>query len=135
MTESRPRGLQALKDAARRLKRQLHAVYLAYRDPRTPWYARLFAGVVVAYALSPFDLIPDPIPVIGYLDDLVLVPLGIAIALRMIPADVMAECQRRAEQAQDDKLPVSWPAAVVIVALWIGLALLTGAYLVRLFRR
>jgi uncharacterized membrane protein YkvA (DUF1232 family) len=100
-----------------------------------PWHARLFAGLVVAYAFSPIDLIPDPIPVIGYLDDLVLVPLGIALALRMIPAEVMAECRERVRQEQDEGKPVSWAAAAVIVAIWIGMAALAVAFAVRLFRR
>jgi uncharacterized membrane protein YkvA (DUF1232 family) len=128
-----PGRLQGLKVAAQRLKREVYAVYLACRDPRTPWYARLFAGVVVAYAFSPIDLIPDPIPVIGYLDDLVLVPLGIALALKMIPAEVMADCRKRAEHPQEGGLPVGWAAGAVVIALWIGLALLVAIYLWRLF--
>src|SRR5437868_13035767 len=84
------------KERAREIKSELYALYLAYRDPRVPWYARAFAACVVGYAFSPIDLIPDPIPLIGYLDDLILVPLGIALALKMIPADVMAESRARA---------------------------------------
>jgi chromate transporter len=94
-----------LKDRARALKRETYALYLAVRDPRTPWYARAVAAAVVAYALSPLDLIPDFIPVIGYLDDLILVPLGIALALRLIPEPVMRECRERA--AASDGLPWS----------------------------
>ena len=86
--------IQVWKLRARAFKREVRAVYLAMRDPRTPWYARLLAGAVVAYAFSPIDLIPDPIPVLGYLDDLVLLPLGIALALKLIPAQVMAECRQ-----------------------------------------
>ena len=127
--------LPAWRTAARRLKREVHAIYLAYRDPRVPWYARLFAGLVVAYAFSPIDLIPDPIPVIGYLDDLVLVPLGIALALRMIPPEVMAECRERAKQEQDEGKPVNWAAAAVIVAIWIVMAALAIVYVVRLLKR
>jgi len=130
-----PGFLRAWKAGARRLKREVRAIYLAYRDPRVPWHARLFAGLVVAYAFSPIDLIPDPIPVIGYLDDLVLVPLGIALALRMIPPEVMAECREQARQEQDEGKPVSWAAAAVIVAIWIGMAALAVAFAVRLFRR
>ncbi len=81
----KPGMTQQWKAVARRLKREVRALYLAYRDPRTPWYGRAFAAIVVAYALSPIDLIPDPIPVLGYLDDLILIPLGVALALRMIP--------------------------------------------------
>jgi uncharacterized membrane protein YkvA (DUF1232 family) len=127
--------LPAWRTAARRLKREVYAIYLAYRDPRVPWYARLFAGLVVAYAFSPIDLIPDPIPVIGYLDDLVLVPLGIALALRMIPPEVMAECRERAKQEQDEGKPVNWAAAAAIVAIWIVMAALAVAYVVRLLKR
>jgi uncharacterized membrane protein YkvA (DUF1232 family) len=127
--------LQAWKVRARVLKREIRAIYLAYRDPRVPWYARLFAGLVVAYAFSPIDLIPDPIPVLGYLDDLVLVPLGIALALKMIPPQVMTECRERARQEEDEGRPVSWAAAALIVAIWVGLAALVVVFGVRLFRR
>ena len=85
-----------LRDWARRLKGETLALYLAARDRRTPWYARLLVAGIVAYALSPIDLIPDFIPVLGYLDDVLLIPLGIAIALRLIPAEVMAEARERA---------------------------------------
>ena len=118
---------------ARRLKREVRALWLAYRDPRTPWYARAVAACVVAYALSPLDLIPDPIPVLGYLDDLILLPLGIALAVRLIPPAVLADA-RRAAAAQDGAAPTNWVAAAVIVALWLllaGLALLGVARLAR----
>lgn len=104
-----------LRQRARALKRETHALYLACRDPRTPWYAKFFAGAVVAYALSPIDLIPDFIPVLGYLDDLVLVPAGIALALKMIPEPVLTDCRARAAVPA----PTSRSAAVVIVALWL----------------
>ncbi len=114
--------LAAWKQRARQLKTEVYALYLACRDPRTPWYARAFAAGVVAYAFSPIDLIPDFIPILGYLDDLVLIPLGIALALRMIPPAVMADCRARARAAEDE--PVNWIAAAVIVAIWLGLAAL-----------
>ena len=114
--------LAAWKDRVRQLKTEVYALYLAYRDPRVPWYARAFAACVVAYAFSPIDLIPDFIPLLGYLDDLVLVPLGIALALRMIPPAVMTDCRARARVAADK--PVNWIAAAVIVAIWLGLAAL-----------
>jgi uncharacterized membrane protein YkvA (DUF1232 family) len=122
------------KAVARRLKHEVRALYLAYRDPRTPWYGRLFAALVVAYALSPIDLIPDPIPVLGYLDDLILVPLGVALALRMIPREVMAECRARAQMEQDAGLPVSRAAAAVIVVIWVIVAALLVAWAVRVIR-
>ena len=132
---TQPGFLQAWKAGARRLKREVRAMYLAYRDPRVPWHARLFAGVVVAYAFSPIDLIPDPIPVIGYLDDLVLVPLGIALAMRVIPPEVMAECRERARQEQDEVRPVRWAAVAVIAAIWVGMPALAVACVARLLRR
>jgi uncharacterized membrane protein YkvA (DUF1232 family) len=112
--------LTTWKQQARRLKLETYALYLAYRDPRVPWYARLFAAYVVAYAFSPIDLIPDPIPILGYLDDLILIPLGLALALKMIPPAVMAEC--RAQAAASQTKPTSWVAAGVIVAIWLFLA-------------
>src|SRR5918998_6471079 len=95
------RSIANWKQRARQLKRELYALYLAYKDPRVPWYARLFAACVVGYAFSPIDLIPDPIPVLGYLDDLLLVPLGIALAVRLIPPQVLADCRARAEATLD----------------------------------
>jgi uncharacterized membrane protein YkvA (DUF1232 family) len=88
--------LPKLKEQALRLKRELHALWLAYADPRTSWPARLLIVCIVAYALSPIDLIPDPIPIIGHIDDLILFPLAIALAIRMIPDSVMVDCRERA---------------------------------------
>jgi uncharacterized membrane protein YkvA (DUF1232 family) len=119
------------KRRARQLKQESYALYLAYRDPRTPWYARVFAACVVGYAFSPIDLIPDTIPVLGYLDDLILVPLGISIAIKMIPPPVMAECRDRARAALEQGRPANWVAAAVIVAIWLLLAALTIAVVVR----
>jgi uncharacterized membrane protein YkvA (DUF1232 family) len=110
------------KEWAGKLKRETYALYLAYRDPRTPWPARLLAAVVVAYALSPIDLIPDPIPVLGYLDDLVLVPLGLALALRMIPPAVMIDSRARAVELEAQGYPANRIAAAMVVALWLLLA-------------
>lgn len=125
------RVLEGWRQRARQLKTETCAVYLAYKDPRTPWYARLFAACVVGYAFSPIDLIPDPIPILGYLDDLVLVPLGIALALKMIPPAVMAECRERAQEAVSQGRPISWLAAAVIVAIWLLLAALTVVWIVK----
>ncbi|CAA9407270.1 MAG: protein of unknown function DUF1232 [uncultured Rubrobacteraceae bacterium] len=113
-----------LKAWAGRLKTELRALYLAYRDPRVPWYARGLAIIVVAYAFSPIDLIPDPIPVLGYLDDLILVPLGIALAVRMIPPEVLAECRAKARNTETRAGPKGTAAAVVIVVVWLVLAAL-----------
>ena len=118
------RAFERLKRWARRLKAEVYALYLAYKDPRVPLYARVFAAVVVGYAFSPVDLIPDMIPVLGYLDDLVLVPLGVALAVRMIPAPVLAECRERAREVMAGGKPINRIAAAVVVTVWIALAAL-----------
>ena len=118
-----------LRERVRALKRETLTLYFAVRDPRTPLVAKLVAGLVVAYALSPIDLIPDFIPVLGYLDDLILVPLGIMLALRLIPAAVLAAARAQAELTL--LRPTNRGAAVVIVAIWIACALLLGWWLVR----
>ncbi|HMM42853.1 MAG TPA: YkvA family protein [Thermomicrobiales bacterium] len=117
-------------DRARQLKRELHALYLAYRDPRVPWYARVVAACVVGYAFSPLDLIPDPIPVLGYLDDLILVPAGILLARRLIPADLLAECRATAEAQGGRPAPRNLIAGGIIVVVWI-LAAVGTMWLVR----
>lgn len=122
------------KRRARQLKAETYALYLAYRDPRTPWYARICAAIVVGYAFSPIDLIPDFIPVLGYLDDLVLVPFGIWVALKLIPPEVMAESRARAQAMMANGKPVSRAAAVVIVIIWILLAALGIAVGIKIMR-
>ena len=117
---------------SRRLKAETYALYLAYRHPGTPWYAKAFTALVVTYAFSPIDLIPDFIPVLGYLDDLVLIPLGIALALKMIPAPVMAECRAQAQAELRDGKPVNWLMAGVIVAIWLGVAVLCIGWVIHL---
>ncbi len=114
--------LIAWRERARALKLETLALYFAYRDPRMPWYARAWAGLVLAYAFSPIDLIPDFIPVLGYLDDLLLVPLGIALALRMAPGAVMESARQEARAAQDRGRPVNWLAGAVIFLVWVGIA-------------
>jgi uncharacterized membrane protein YkvA (DUF1232 family) len=109
-----------LKARARSLKADAFALYFVARDPRTPWYARAIAGAVVAYALSPFDLIPDFIPVIGYLDDLVLVPLGVVLALKLVPEEVMRDCRARAAAAA--ARPISRVGAAFVIAVWLLVA-------------
>lgn len=120
-----------LKRWALGLKVEVYALYLAYKDPRVPWHARAFAAVVVAYAFSPIDLIPDPIPVLGYLDDVVIIPLGVALAIRMIPPQILAECREEARDAKNR--PISRVAAVVVVAVWISLAALAVWLVARAF--
>lgn len=117
-----------LKDWARALKRDVHAIYLASRDPRVPWYAKALAVMVAGYALSPIDLIPDFIPVLGYLDDIIFVPLGIVLVLKLIPPQVMAE--HRASAVARER-PVSRFAAVAVVCIWIASAVLGGWFAYR----
>ncbi len=127
--------LDRWKQRARDLELQIHSLARAYRDRRTPWYAKLFAGLVVAYALSPIDLIPDFIPVLGYLDDLLLVPLGIALALRMIPAEVMADARRQAALDLTGERPrAARIAAAVVVLIWLALLAVVIAALVLAFK-
>ena len=119
-----------LQAQARALKHETHALYLAGRDPRTPWLAKLVIAIVVAYALSPIDLIPDFIPVLGYLDDLLLLPLGIFLALKLIPAAVLADARRATQQASGN-LAKSRVAACVIIILWIITAIAVGVVAMR----
>ena len=126
--------METWKQRARQFKAETYALYLAYRDPRTPWHARVVAAVVVGYAFNPIDLIPDFIPVLGYLDDLVLVPLGIWLALKLIPPAVMAENRAKAAAVMAEGKPVNRAAAVVIVGIWLLLAALGIALGWRLLR-
>jgi len=109
--------LDNLRRRAQRLKQDTYALYLAGRDRRTPWYVRVLAGLVVAYALSPIDLIPDFIPVLGYLDDLIIVPAGLLLVARLIPSVVLQEAQVRARDASDR--PTSRGVAVVVIGIWV----------------
>jgi uncharacterized membrane protein YkvA (DUF1232 family) len=121
--------VETWKQRAKELKIQVYAIYLAYQDPRVPLHARILAACVVGYAFSPLDLIPDPIPVLGYLDDLVLVPLGVALTLRMIPADVLAECQQKSREVMEQGKPVNRAAAAIIITIWLVLAALVVRFL------
>jgi uncharacterized membrane protein YkvA (DUF1232 family) len=112
--------LARLKGWARAIRRDVHALWLAARDPRTPWYARALAIGIAAYALSPIDLIPDVIPVLGYLDEAILLPLALLAAIRLVPPAVMAECRARAEAAAAQ--PVSRAGAAMVVILWAACA-------------
>jgi uncharacterized membrane protein YkvA (DUF1232 family) len=118
-----------LRQWARTLKRDVLALYLAARDPRVPWYAKVVAACVAAYALSPIDLIPDFIPVLGYLDDVILIPLGIALAIRLIPPALFEE-HRQIAAARSDR-PASQIGAAVIVIIWVALAALSIAWVAR----
>src|SRR5512146_862288 len=114
------------RQGARRLKRETYALYLAVRDPRVPWYTKALAICVVGYALSPLDLIPDFIPIVGFLDDLILVPLGIALVIRLTPPDVLAGCRQRAQDIVDHgtaarSLPARIATVTVVIVWLLGL--------------
>ena len=121
-----------LRQWARTLKRDVVALYLAARDPRVPWYAKVVAACVAAYALSPIDLIPDFIPVLGYLDDVILVPLGIALAIRLIPPAILQE-HRETASARIANRPTSRIGAAVIIIIWVILAALMIVWATRYF--
>ena len=122
-----------IRSWASKLKAETYALYLASRDPRVPWYAKALAVCVVGYALSPIDLIPDFIPVIGYLDDLVVVPAGLAVAIKLIPVPVLAECRERAADVLAEGMPVSRAAAAIVIGTWLLLAALCVFLIVRAF--
>jgi uncharacterized membrane protein YkvA (DUF1232 family) len=107
------------KQKARLLKRETYVLWLACRDPRTPWHARALAVLVTGYAFSPIDLIPDFIPILGYVDDLVLIPLGVALTVKAIPKDVLDDCRRQAQELIEQGKPVSRVAGVVIGIIWL----------------
>jgi uncharacterized membrane protein YkvA (DUF1232 family) len=125
--------LAQLKKRARRLRVEMFALYLAARHPGTPWYAKLFVAGIVAYAFSPIDLIPDFVPILGYLDDLVLIPLGVIFALKMIPPAVMSECRVRAQAVMTHGKPISLVAGAVIVLIWLTLVALCAVWAYELF--
>jgi uncharacterized membrane protein YkvA (DUF1232 family) len=124
-----------LKKKAADLKIQTFALYLAYCDPRTPWFAKGFTFLIVAYALSPIDLIPDFIPLIGYLDDLLLIPLGIILAMKMIPEPVMKDCQARARTLTLQEMPHARIFAVLILCIGIAVVLLIGGAVLSCIRK
>ena len=123
--------IERWKERVDHLKTETYAIYLAYRDPRVPWYAKVLIAFIVAYTFSPIDLIPDFIPVLGYLDDLVIAPLGIALALRMIPEDVMAACREQARASVGHDRPTNWAAAAVIILIWLLSAALVISIVLR----
>lgn len=111
--------MKSLQQRAKQLKTDIPAVFLALKRKETPWYAKVVAGLTVGYALSPIDLIPDFIPVLGYLDDLIILPALVALTVRMIPAEVMAQCRAEAENMWKDGKPKKWYYAVPIVLVWL----------------
>jgi uncharacterized membrane protein YkvA (DUF1232 family) len=123
------------KQRVRALETEVHALYLAYRDPRTPWPARLALALLVGYALSPVDLIPDFIPVIGLLDDLVIIPLGIYFALKLVPPPVMADARSQARAAMEGKSPLRWMGLAMIALAWILITIIVIVVLTEIFKR
>ena len=119
---------EKLRSHARALKNEAYAIYLAAKDPRTPWYAKALIYFVVAHTLSPIDLIPDFIPIVGYLDDLIITPLGIALAIRLIPAEVLAEARLRVA-TQGVERGVGLVGAGIIIIIWI-LAIIWGTTII-----
>jgi uncharacterized membrane protein YkvA (DUF1232 family) len=116
-----------LRQKAKLIKRDVMTIYYAMKDPRTPWYAKAFAALVVGYALSPIDLIPDFIPILGYLDDIILVPLGILITIRLIPPAVIDDCRKKVDRELDSKKPRNWFAAIIIILIWLALCIWVGS--------
>lgn len=114
-----------IKAWARNLKKQIFVLYCAYKDERVPWYAKLFMACVVAYAFSPIDLIPDFIPLLGYLDDVILLPLGIMLSLKMIKKDVLSDCENKAKEMMKNGKPKNWLVGSIIILLW-GLIFIWG---------
>jgi len=118
------------RQLVRTMRTEVRVLALAYRDPRVPWYAKLLAGGVLAYALSPIDLIPDFVPVLGLLDDVLLVPLDVLVTRRLIPDAVLSDCRQRAHAAPATTPPVSWLGAAGVVVVWLGVLV----WLARLLR-
>ena len=114
---------------ARKLELEALTLYFACKNPKTPWYAKLWGAIVVAYAFSPIDLIPDFIPVLGLLDDLVLIPLGMAVAVKLIPVPILVESRQLAKHKIDGNKPVNWIAGGVVIAIW---AMLFAIVLIRI---
>lgn len=110
---------ELIKGKTRNLKKEVKVLYLVYKRPDTPWYAKLMCVIVVGYALSPIDLIPDFIPILGYLDDLLLIPLGVWLVIKLIPTDIMDECRTQAEDTFKDGKPKNWAAASIIILIWV----------------
>ena len=123
--------IERWKDRVKLLRTETYAIYLAYKDPRVPWYSKVFIALIIGYAFSPIDLIPDFIPVLGYLDDLILVPIGIVIALKMIPDEVMQECKLKASEKFRGEKPTNWVAAIIIISVWLLLAAIFVILVVR----
>lgn len=123
-------NITRLKNYARKLKQDLFVLYLSYKDNRTPWYAKAVAICVVAYAFSPIDLIPDFIPILGYLDDLILIPLGISLAIKLIPTNVIEENRVMAEELKKNEKPKNWFVGILFILIWLSLATWIGKMII-----
>jgi uncharacterized membrane protein YkvA (DUF1232 family) len=127
-------NVESWKQRAKQLKAETYALYLAYKDPRVPWFAKVLLALLVGYVFSPIDPIPDFIPIVGLLDELVVVPLGVMAVRKMVPDEVLLECRERAQEATREGKPVNRVAAVVIVAIWLVLAVLAALIVMRVLR-
>ncbi len=125
--------IKPLKEEMRQLKTDTYALYLSYKDPRVPWYAKVIMAATVGYALSPIDLIPDFIPVLGQLDDLIIVPAGISLALKMIPGEVLNEYREKAQSELNGSRPKNWVAAFIIVLIWLLVVYLFLRFVLAIF--
>jgi len=132
---NRPEWITSLRDRASALQREAYALSIAVRDRRVPWYARVLMALVLAHTFSPIDLIPDFIPVLGVLDDLIITPLGIALVLKMIPAQVMAEARQQAQERMEQRRPVSRAGAIMTVGFWLVILAAVGWSVARLLVR
>jgi len=124
-------AFQVMKKKAKKLKVEAYVLFFAYRDSRVSWYAKLLAILVVAYAFSPIDLIPDFIPILGYVDDIILVPLGIWVALKLIPKEVIHDCREKAQELLAKGKPKNWIMAALFIIIWILLGIWVSWYLYR----
>ncbi|WP_134686976.1 YkvA family protein [Brevibacillus migulae] len=129
MGEQTTSVFQLIKSKAKLLKREAFVLYFAYKDQRVPWHAKLFAICVVAYAFSPIDFIPDFIPILGYLDDIILVPLGIWLALKLIPEEVISDCRAKAQELMAKGKPKNWVTGISFIVIWILLGTWLSWYL------
>jgi uncharacterized membrane protein YkvA (DUF1232 family) len=112
-------NIKSWKTKSKQLKTEIVALYLASKHPRTPWYAKVLAALIIGYALSPIDLIPDFIPIVGYLDDLIIIPAGIALLIKIIPRDILEECRAKSQPDLLNKRHKKWIAPIIIVLLWL----------------
>jgi uncharacterized membrane protein YkvA (DUF1232 family) len=122
--------LNKIKAWAKKIKKYVFVLYFAYKDKRVPWYAKVFTACVVAYAFSPIDLIPDFIPILGYIDDVIIVPLGIKLAIKMIPKAVITDCEETAEELMKKGKPKNWLVGTLIIVLWLLLLIWGGNALI-----